>query len=225
MSRKFKSIGLALMVVCAVGAVSAGAAQAAPSWTIGSTGFTGTETVSVTPKTSLLLTVPAVGLTISCTGLSAPGAEISGGNIDRVTSLKFTSCTVPGSPGCEVLNLHGTGGTIETPGVESELVTVGGVVYDIFTPAEPPTIVTIVVRKTGMGSCALATGAAGAQVRGTVGASVANGATGLLGASSEAIQMASGRGLTFGSNPAYLDGKIEFKPSGANVGQVLGFTS
>jgi hypothetical protein len=228
MSRKFKSIGLALMVVCAVGAVSAGAAQAAgtpPNWTIAGKTLkeataNSTETVNVTPTGTLALTVPATGLQITCTTLSAPGAEIFGEREDSATSLTFGNCSVTESPGCEVLNKGGVGGTIATPGVKSELKTVGGVVYDIFTPAEPPTFVTIVVRKkTGM-SCALSTGEAGSKVSGSVGASfVSNGpAVTLEGQASEAIQKASGASLKFGENPAFLSGKIDFALSGANKG-------
>ena len=222
MSRKIKMIGLALIAVSAFGAVSAGAAQAAPNWKIAGAEFTGTETVEGEGTGALKITVPAAGLVIECKKVVATGAEIKETFKDSASSLTASECSVPGSPFCVVRNLGGTNGTIATPAVKSELKTVGGVVYDFFTPQTGTNFVTIVIEKSG-GGCALATGAGGSEVTGSAALGVSAGeAVALTGTASEAIQKAAGAEIKFGLNQAHWDLTICIKLSGLNKGKNWG---
>ena len=227
MSRKIKMIGLTLIAICAFGAVSAGAAQAAPNWTIegktlAAATASNTETIEVENTESIRLTVPGITLTIECKKLATTGAEIKEEFKDSATSLTFSECKIPGSPFCVVKNLGGVNGTIATPAVKSELKTTDGVVYDYFTPQTGVNFVTIVIEKGG-GGCALSTGAGGSEVTGTVALETSIGeAVNLTAGSSEAIQKAATAALNFGLNPAYLDTEVDFRLSGANKGKKWG---
>lgn len=220
MSGKIKTIGLALIAVCAFGAVSAGASQAAaPNWKITGLNFTGTETIKAVNVGVLKLTVPAIGLTIECQKLAAPGTEIFGENKSSAGSLTFSECIVPGLPDCDLYSFSNPIGTIETVAVKSELKTVGGLVYDIVTPAFGSGFVSILVQNTS--TCPLPAilklSGSLALLKPSLGETV-----GLASTASEPIQKASGATLVLGANPAYLDGALNSTLAGVHIGTPWG---
>jgi hypothetical protein len=222
MSKKLKAMGLALVALCAFGAVSAGAAQAAaPHWTVGTSDpLNGTknirEVVTLLPRVtgespvSGEVTVPGLGLTINFTSLKVMSGKIigngtiSGSNNGSAVALSFAGATVTTAPGCVVKNVGGANGTINTSAVNAEL-SGESPTYALFTPSGTTVFVEIEISKASeTKSCAAAgkykvEGTAAVQMQTNTMEEYVNGE------SNEAIQKASGQSLTFGKKPAYLD--------------------
>jgi hypothetical protein len=215
MSKKLKVLGLALIVVCAFGAVSA-SAQAAPKFTVEGVS-SGSEAIApgtTVTSTTLTLTVKNL-LRITCTGLTVNGGTITvETDAGSATSLGFTGCSVDSNTGvaqplCEVKSSGGApNGTINTNGVTATLVTVAGSSYVTFTPTSGTSFVNIEITRS---ECALATTA---NVTGTAVAKILNPAAGAKATnveleSSQAISEAAGDKLLFGTREAWLDGKVD----------------
>jgi hypothetical protein len=231
MSNKLRLIGLAIAAVSAFGAVSAGAAQAAPHWTVETSNpFTGeeklAETVALTPRVAgespptTELTIPSLGISYNSTGLSVQGGAINGTNKLSATSLSFTGVTVTNAAGCRVRNAGGTFGTIKTEPLKAELSTIGTATYLLLTPVGT-NFVTIEVTKAEGKTCAISgsyatSGTFALQVQ----TETMNGSEELT--SNEAAQKASGKEVRFASKPLYFDATIDLSlASGKKWGVAL----
>jgi hypothetical protein len=215
MSKKLKVLGLALIVVCAFGAVSA-SAQAAPKFTVegvssGSEAIASNATVT---STTLTLTVKNL-LRITCKKVTIGGGSVTVlGATLTAPSISWFECDVDSNTGvtqplCSVKSSGGApAGTITTNGLTGTLVDVAGSSYVTFTPTTGTSFVNIEV--TGE-ECGLATTA---NVTGTAVAKILNPAAGVLATnveleSSQAISEAAGDKLLFGAREAWLDGKVD----------------
>jgi hypothetical protein len=211
MSKKLKVLGLALIVVCAFGAVSA-SAQAAPKFTV--SGVTsGTEKIAetATPTGTLTLTVPGL-LRLTCTTLKIKDGTIKVGTDENsAESLIFGGCSVDGPsgealPGCTVKNVGGTAGTIATSSLTSTLVNVGEEGYITFKPTG-----TNFVEIRVEGSPCAPEGTY--KVTGTAATTIESPKPGVLQTTasivaSEAVQKAAGDKLLFGTREAFLDATV-----------------
>jgi hypothetical protein len=224
MSKKLKAMGLALVALCAFGAVSAGAAQAAaPHWrTATSDPLNGTknirEVVTLLPRVtgespvSTELPLPPLGI-LHGTGLKVIGGKITGNgtiagsNTGSATSLSFTGVTVTTAPGCGVKNVGGANGTINTSAVNAEL-SGESPTYALFKPSGTTVFVEIeIFKKSETETCAVS---GKYKVEGTAALQILNPnkmEEYVEAESTEAIQKASGQSLTFGKKPTYLDAK------------------
>jgi hypothetical protein len=138
-------LGAALIVVMALGAISAVAAQAAPHWTIEGKEFSGTEKLAETTviekvgseATPLItLSTPVYGYTFTCTALKLKNGEIT--ETSKALAVpRFSGCIVASAPkSCQIRNDGGTPGTIEFAGyAKFELKTIAGATYALMTPA------------------------------------------------------------------------------------------
>ena len=108
------------------GAISAGAAQAA-NWTVGTENPIA-KSYNIKPAATVTtpagfssavieLTVPGLGITLSSTGLTVNGGEITPTASGKASSLSFTGATETEAAGCRVGNVCGTFGTITTAGL------------------------------------------------------------------------------------------------------------
>lgn len=215
MSKQLKTIFLALMAVLAIGAVTASAAQAEPTFTVEGVAAGTVEPIAETTLVttvgteytpSLTLTVPGF-FTITCTGLNVKKGTITNKTAKNAAdSLSFTTCKVLGpkneSTFCLVKNVGGTNGTIATGSLTSTLVTIGTSTYDTVTPVG----VTFVELK--ISECALE---GTYKVTGTAATKVLSAGlnTYVELESNEAIAKAAGTRLFFGAREAYLDGKVD----------------
>jgi hypothetical protein len=165
MTKKLRLVGLAVVAVCAFGAISAGAAQADTAhWTVNETtlGSAATETVKVAETNEAFLLKSASGIEIKCTSVATTGGKIFETNKDSVEELTFSGCTVAEAPlACQVDSTEspekGTSsfGTIKTAktkegetikGLDTNLVVKTSAatppvasVYDIYTPTAKDT--------------------------------------------------------------------------------------
>lgn len=125
---RFRSIVIALSVGAALSAVLAPNAQAtsAPFFSITGTRLAAGKTHNIAghifPGSSFKWSIPALGVTITCTGLTVENAVLLGSNEGQPGKdneiNKLTGCTVTGNgTPCEP-----TGGTITTAPMTSELV-------------------------------------------------------------------------------------------------------
>jgi hypothetical protein len=147
MSKKLKVLGLALIVICAFGALSA-SAQAAPKWTVSGVA-SGTEPITETAtvtSSKLTLTVGKF-FWVTCSTLKISGGTITvGTDIGSAASLAFGGCSVDDTKGhplpeCTTIkNVGGTNGTIKTKAVDSTLTNSGGVGFVEFAPASGSTL-------------------------------------------------------------------------------------
>lgn len=126
-SSRVRHLLVAMIAVLALTAVGAGTAQAAPTWKIEAKEFTGEETF--TSKETKAFELKAEKLpTIKCATETDKG-KIFGKNKDEST-IEFSSCEVVGAAKCAV--------TVGKSEVNTELLEVGGIVYDKFTPKTEP---------------------------------------------------------------------------------------
>jgi hypothetical protein len=228
MSQKFKALGLALVVVCAFGVVSAAGAQAA-NWTVGGKAITSSQAIAETAlltkvnpeekQASSTLTVPKLGITLTCTSLKVTGGQITPTNTGSATGLDFAGCIVASAPNvCQVHSVGAAVGSINTLSLAAELKTVTGKgTFAVFKPTGA-TFVEIVIEKIPTKTCAVSGTYA---VTGSAALKVATGtsATFLEGTANEEIQTAAGVELLFGSKPAVLDAKVDLAlASDANWG-------
>lgn len=127
--RRLRTIGLALVVVFALSAMVASAAQAvtAPFFTVGGTRLVAGKTHNIDARAagSFVLTTPALGVTITCTSLNVLKGVLLGSNAgqpgkDNEINV-FSGCTVTGAgANCKVVQ------PIETKPLVSELVEIDG---------------------------------------------------------------------------------------------------
>jgi hypothetical protein len=214
MGYKLRSMGLAFVAICAFCAVSAGVAQGAPHWTVDTSNpFTGQEAVSATttltprvagesPATASL-TVPGLGITLTGTGFSTQNGVIEQTYKSSATSFSITGITVSGAAGCRVRNVGGTFGTLKSEAFTGELSAVGSEADILLTPVGT-NFVTVEIGKVEGKTCAVS---GTYPITGVLAADVPIGTmnTTFEKTSNEAIQKASGKVLTFGSKPAYVD--------------------
>ncbi len=219
MAGKLKLICLTIVAVCAFGAVSAGAAQATPHWTVESSNpFTGeeklAETVTLTPRVAgespptIELTIPAIGTTYNSTGLTIQGGVIKGTNKLSAASMTFTGVTITKAPGCRVRNAGGTFGTVKTATVKGELGTIGSATYLLLSPAESNFVVLEVSASEGK-TCPLSgtyvgIGTIALQVQ-TETMNTTEEMTG-----NQAVQEASGQIFSVGNKPMFFDATLDF---------------
>jgi hypothetical protein len=229
MSKKLKVLGLALIVVCAFGAISA-SAQAVPKFTIegGGSGAIRTTTVNTTSTNGGKLTLTVKGLLwITCSSVGVEGGSVTNGTDEgSATSLKFAGCSIDNTSGVAqpLCNVKSAGaapvGTIETNALTATLVNVGGVGHVTFKP-NTGTFVEVVV---GGAECALA---GTNKITGTAVAKIESPAAGTLATTvtleaSQAISEAAGDKLLYGQREAWLDGTIDLAlASDANWGYDL----
>ena len=122
-------LGLALMAMLAFGALSAGAAQATPQWSINGKAFAGTETFLA--KSSATVPIPIVsfkfwGMQFDC-DVKGTGTMVGGTGGGEAT-FSFTSCKSPVPSACTMADFG-------TQKLKVELVNVSGNVSEKFTPA------------------------------------------------------------------------------------------
>ncbi len=102
--RLVPAFGLALVAMLAFGGLIAGAAQAAPTWHINGTTFTGEAGVSWSSG-PVTLSVPAMpGWEVTCTSVSSSNAKIKE-STKSSGEVTFSSCTAP-QMHCTVEPLH-----------------------------------------------------------------------------------------------------------------------
>jgi hypothetical protein len=216
MSRKIKTIGLAFLVVCAFGAVAAAAAQAEPVWTVNGAGITTNQAVSSTvtltkfgseTTPSLSLTVPGLGITITCTGASLDSAVLIPPSSDTVKSITLSGCIVVGATTkCQVKDsVVGVPGEIHTNALNTTLKKIGTKYYDIYSAETSPFLTIVIEKKTGQ-TCSVS---GTFEVKGTTASTVGPEAVTQEGESSEAVSTATGTELTFGGKKAILDAKAD----------------
>jgi hypothetical protein len=221
--RSLKVLGLAVVAVLALSAVMASAASAKQWYVNGSaTPLAGSETVSCKTATGFTLTskVGEITLVLKATGvecLAGSKIENSGGlGIDSGT-LKFTGVTVEKPKNCSV-----SGGSITTNALNTELIVPAGDTtngYDLFKPATGSEFVTVSI--TG-GTCAVA---GNYPVKGEIAGKGNTWGTELVEqplAFSPTIDGVTGKKLTFGGEPATMEGTALNLLSGANVGKKFG---
>jgi hypothetical protein len=147
-------------------AVSVGAAQAAPNWTVEeSAGKVVIPSVSesfglevskvpVAPR----LEVPSL-LSLAATGVSIASSEIFGATTGTVARVNLTGMDVETqTANCQVNRVtNGDAvGTVTTAALSSELVTIGRVAYDTFKPESGTLLVEIKVETKAPTKCILA---------------------------------------------------------------------
>jgi hypothetical protein len=199
--KRISAIGLALAAVFALVAVAAASASAA-TWKIEGKEFTGEEKISSTGG-PFTLTVPKLGVAIKCEKEANTG-KIFSKNKDEST-IEFTKCAVEKAANC----------TVKEPiksEVNTELIEVGGVVYDKFTPKKEP-FTTITLEGSG---CVLK---GSYEVKGTEAGQVGAEAVESTLTFSEAISKAAGTVLTFGADEAFLAGTSSQKLTGKEKGK------
>jgi len=124
--KRLTMIGVALVAVFAMGAVFSASASAtsAPFWSINGTRLAAGKTHFITAKPvspTFVLTTPAAGVKIVCTGFSLKEGSLLGstennpGTNDEV--VVFSGCTLEGIPECKL-----TSETLTTNSLKSELV-------------------------------------------------------------------------------------------------------
>jgi hypothetical protein len=151
--KRFRSIGVALLAVFALGAVVSSAAQAeeAPYFTIGGTRLVAgkTHNIDARLKANFVLTDASGSSSITCTGLGIVGGVLLGSNAGTHGSdnevTVFSGCKLTGNgPACHLSETEGGSTTTEvitTEPLKSELVEnvesghVGKQLLELFTPA------------------------------------------------------------------------------------------
>ncbi len=216
MSKKLKMMGLALIAVCALGAASAGGAQAAvPEFTV-SGGTSGAheplaEETTVTPTGGDYTLTVTNFLRVTCTSAKLDeGFIIDNGSEGTIKSITFFGCSVRTTTGGTTTCLVQGGtpeknGEIHTNAVKITLKTVGTKHIVTFEPDEGTVFVKIKITE-----CALE---ATSNVTGTVGAEALT-ASGTLATnqeleSSQATSEAGSDSLLFGTRTSWLDGKVD----------------
>jgi hypothetical protein len=215
MSNKLKVLGLALIVVCAFGAVTA-VAQAAPKFTV--LNGAGKEPIAeeAVPNGVMTLTVPGK-MRITCTTLTIKGGTITVGTDENAAeSLDFGGCDVDDKngntlPKCFVHdNLAGAvDGTIRTNPLTSTLINIAEEGYVTFKAAAGNFVNLVVTGE----ECPVAGnyGVAG-SVNTTIEAPAKNVlATTVSLTSSQAIQEKGGDKLTVGTIEAFLDATVSLR--------------
>jgi hypothetical protein len=216
MSSKLKVLGLALIVVCAFGAVTA-VAQAAPKFTVsGITSGKEAITEEATPNGVMTLTVPGK-MRITCTTLTIKNGTITVGTDENAAeALDFGGCTVDQSngtalPKCSVHDnlANPVDGTIRTNALTSTLVNIGEEGYVTFKAASGNFVNIVVTGET----CPVA---GTYPVAGSVNTTIESPAAGVLATtvsltSSQAIQEKGGDKLTVGTVESFLDGTVSLR--------------
>lgn len=164
--KRFTRIGVALLAVSALGAVMASVAQAepAPSFTVGGTRLIAGKTHNIDVKQfgthNFVLTTPALGVRIECTGVSAEKGVLLGSNPESPGRddevLVFSGCSLAAgngvAAGCHLAATAGgaaTSTTITTVALKSEQVesvvsgTKGNQLEEEFLPGSGTTFTTI----------------------------------------------------------------------------------
>jgi hypothetical protein len=212
MKHRFKIVLAAGAAICALMAVSAGAAQAAPEWYVnGSTLTTTLQVTSTGGPFELSTKIGSTNVVIKCTTESNVGTIDNGTNVTGETggtdaaTITFSGCSIPVAPACVVPNISASVGT--------HLKEVGGKIYDIFRPATGTVFATIVVE-----GCALE---GEFEVKGTTAGLDSEASTEKKAhtlAFSGANSTAAGTALTFGGNAATLTGSATetLMPEGSN---------
>jgi hypothetical protein len=173
---------LAALVVSAVGSASASAScsaeggDPAPLYCIGNNGEFdsqigttgldegGGEPTVASTGTTIKLKTTAGSPTIECANVAGTAnifQQNSGRGLDSVESLKFTGCVVVGSSTKCSVSDTGTKkpGEINVSEIDSELVEVGGVIYNVFFNSEKREkgkFVTLEILKIGGATCIVA---------------------------------------------------------------------
>jgi hypothetical protein len=226
-----KKLGLALVVVCALGALVASSAFAAATqknatWRTGSTGtvLTGSETVKASGSGELVTTVGETPLVLKSAGLECLECKVenSSGNAIGSGKLKFTGVTVSTPATCAV-----SGGSVTTLAlkINAGYMGAGTTNYVLFQPNSGTTFATVTLTA-GSGSCPLS----GSYIVSGKDFVQSNNATGVyevnqtVQSSGTINSEASGEAtpLKFGSKEAKLNGSGTFAFSGGKAGTVFG---
>jgi hypothetical protein len=213
MSKQLKILGLALIVVCAFGAVTA-VAQAAPKFTVSGVS-SGKEAIAegAVPTGTLTLTVPGK-MRITCTTLRIKGGTITVGTDENAAeSLDFGGCTVDANSGAAlpVCTVHdalasAVDGTIRTNAVTSTLVNIAEEGYVTFKPAAGNFVNLVVTGE----ECPVA---GNYSIAGSLNTTIEAPKPGVLATtvslvSSQAIQEKGGDKITIGTTEIFLDATI-----------------
>jgi hypothetical protein len=224
MSKKLEALGLALIALCAFGAVSA-SAQAAVHWNVNGAALGAgvsesvSETVTLTkiesePTPEVTLTVSGL-YRIQCSSLKIKEGKITGPELDSAASLVFSGCVVLTTAGAATTcTVEDTGagnviGTIRTNATKTHLIakTIGGVqhAYDIFEPTTGTSFVQIVIAAQSGKTCALS-GTNSLAGSASVEPQTGTNATLLEGTASATVATNAGTALTYGARAAIIDG-------------------
>lgn len=215
-----------VLALSAIGSATASAANCPSekggdkSWCINGTEFTGEETVTTKGGVQKL----KAGITIECKKVTGAATILQENSVKPENSdveLKYTECKVVNNAKCTVTNVGGTPGTILVgPEIDSEVIEVGGVLYDVFFPSEGEKFVTLTVAGTG---CLVAgeyevTGKTAGESNKKLGEQAKVQTLTFSTASSEAAKVE----LKLKGVKATLEGKVENELSGAHKGQEFG---
>jgi hypothetical protein len=203
----FKKLGVALLVVFALSAVSADsvlatAVESTGSWSEGGTPLK--EPVGVLcdlpvnpPSGTLVTTVEATAVELKWTGLTCPESQLynESSKAKAKATLKFSGVTVVKPAGCAV-----SGGSITTAALAGQVFMEGSKALLRYAPASGSTFATFKI-----GECAIA---GSYTVKGSEFGEMAN-PTGVVESSqvlkfSGAINSAAGGSLTAGGNPVVI---------------------
>jgi hypothetical protein len=204
--------GLVVGAVCTAMGSFAGAASAAPNWTVEgkALGAAESKTVEVEQITEApTFEVPSLGIDYKCTSFTLTNGNIEGEKLDSAEKITLSGCEVESAPTtCQLKGVTNPDpvGTISTGHVTSELKTVGTTAYDLYSLSfklkiEP---------KTGK-SCAVA---GEYVIKGTLASSLpASGASSTSNSISfsKAIQEAAGAELMYGAKPFFLKAQFDLK--------------
>lgn len=207
--RHWKVFSLALVAVLALSAFAASLAQAAsPEWYVNGSKLVGTET-ETSSGGPFTLAVPARGLNIECKKETNTGS-ITAPRSDKAT-ISFTECILVGAPTCTV--------SVASTKAATELVLVGGNVYDNFKPETGTTFTTITIAGSGCAAAGIypVTGETCGKAS-ALGVELVSQPLVFSAANSTAC----GKELKFGGTKATLSGTSNQVLSGAHKGQKFG---
>jgi hypothetical protein len=117
----FKSLGLCLVAVFALGAVVASAAQAeankGPLWIVGSPakGLLTGETRAITSRTEAAPVLKGTVASVECVKARDHGFLLGGSPGTADVEIEFEGCTLQGKPNCEAKGLNPAGAAGEIP--------------------------------------------------------------------------------------------------------------
>ncbi len=216
MGKKLKVLSLALFIVCAFGAASAGSAQAAvPEFTV-SGGTSGAhealaEETTVTPAGGDFTLTETNFLRITCTALKLDeGFIIDNGSEGTIKSLTFFGCSVRTTTGGTTTCLVQGGtpernGEIHTNAVKLTLKTVGTKHVVTFEPDSGEVFVQLKITECALEGTTNVTGTIGTEALTASGTLATNQEL----ESSQATSEAGGDAVRFGTRTAWLDGKVD----------------
>lgn len=149
-------IGLAVLVVTALGIVFAGPAQAAsPEWSIEGSQLTGSESISGSGE-SITINVPGT-VKIPCSSSSATGGSIGPLGQTSGPVLTFSGCKVIGAPACKVF-------PITTVHTSWQLTQVGEKLYELIKPSSGTAFTSIQIAGCAASGSWTVVGTMGAEV-------------------------------------------------------------